>query len=89
MTIDAAPTPSGSANASQAKPSASPKRGRSDYHQYYWDTCRKLAPRYRDWDNRAYEALLAAFDVRPRRQDRGRLRHRARAHGTLRAGSVF
>jgi hypothetical protein len=49
MTIDAGPTPSGSA----------PKRTRSDYHQYYWDTCRKLAPRYRDWDNRAYESLLA------------------------------
>jgi hypothetical protein len=35
-----------------------PKRGRSDYEDYYWDLCRKLAPRYRDWDNRAYEATL-------------------------------
>ena len=39
--------------------SKAPKRGRSDYLRYYWDQCRKLAPRYRDYDNRAYEATLA------------------------------
>jgi hypothetical protein len=51
MTIDAGPKASGG--------NQSPKRTRSDYHRYYWDQCRKLAPRYRDWDNRAYEATLA------------------------------
>ena len=36
-----------------------PKRKRSDYIRYYHDQCRKLSPRYRDFDNRAYEATLA------------------------------
>ena len=36
-----------------------PPRKQSDYHKYYWDQCRKLAPRYRAWDHHAYENTLA------------------------------
>jgi hypothetical protein len=39
--------------------SPSPKRGRADYLRYYWDQCRRLAPRHLDWDSRAFEATLA------------------------------
>jgi hypothetical protein len=34
-------------------------RKRSDYHAYYHAQCRKLAPRTIDWDNHAYESVLA------------------------------
>ena len=34
-------------------------RRKSDYHKYYHDMCRKLAPRQRAWDHHAYEATLA------------------------------
>jgi hypothetical protein len=34
-------------------------RKRSDYHRYYHDQCRKLAPRYRAFDHHAFEATLA------------------------------
>ena len=36
-----------------------PPRRKSDYWRYYHDMCRKLAPRYRDWDHHAFEATLA------------------------------
>jgi hypothetical protein len=35
------------------------KRGRSDYHAYYWAQCAKCAPRTIDWPNHAYESVLA------------------------------
>jgi hypothetical protein len=39
--------------------SAAPKRRRSDYWKYYRERCHKLAPRTRDFDNHAYEDVLA------------------------------
>ncbi len=46
---------------SSASPSSNPppQRKRSDYHGYYHNQCRRLAPRYRAWDHHAYEATLA------------------------------
>ena len=40
-------------------PNPPPRRKRSDYHRYYHDQQRKLAPRYRAFDHHAYEATLA------------------------------
>jgi hypothetical protein len=39
-------------------PAASTRR-KADYLDYYRERCRKLSPRYLDWDNRAYEETLA------------------------------
>jgi hypothetical protein len=36
-----------------------PKRRPADYHSYYWEQCRKLAPRTIDWDHFAFEDVLA------------------------------
>lgn len=36
-----------------------PIRRRSDYRKFYWEQCRKLAPRTIDWDTHAYESVLA------------------------------
>ena len=44
---------------SNGLPSPTLKRRRSDYHRYYWEQCRKCAPRTIDWPNHAYEATLA------------------------------
>jgi hypothetical protein len=38
---------------------SAPQRRRTDYHRYYWERCKKLAPRTIDWDNHAYEDVLA------------------------------
>jgi hypothetical protein len=36
-----------------------PARRKADYWSYYYDQCRKLAPRTIDWDSHAFEAVLA------------------------------
>lgn len=41
----------------------SPTRRRSDYHQYYWEQCHKLAPRTIDWDSHAFENVLALLMI--------------------------
>ena len=35
------------------------KRGQSDYRKYYWDRCKKHAPRTIDWDHYGFEDVLA------------------------------
>lgn len=42
-----------------ATSNGAPPRRKSDYHRFYWERCRKLAPRTIDWPNHAYEDVLA------------------------------
>jgi hypothetical protein len=46
------------------------KRRSADYLAYYREQCKKLAPRYIDWDHYAYENTLALlmFDYPEKRE---------------------